>query len=343
MNRFRLLRWGLLILLACCALHLSLARASTTLVINTYLPAQHPLNTKVLKPWAADVARVTQGRVTVVIPPASLASPQQLWESVTAGVVDGAYVYNGNFYRQLPLMQIAQLPLGSTSASAMSAALWQTYQKFFKNAGEYKEVTLLALFVVPSGQIYGLRHPIDSIDDLRGTKIWTTPGVAAEMMDAARAGVISTPAAKMSEIVASGMVDGFAGIPEMDASALKVMRYARFETVVPGGLTSPSFSLIVNQAKWLHIAPRDRAAIESVSGAALAHRLAALDQINAHAVKTAAAGNLKISEASPQFVAQLRRLAQPIENAWLARAEASNVDGSAALAWYRHAAQAYDK
>lgn len=338
-----LLRWGLFFLSLCSPMFFSPAWASTTLVINTYLPTQHPINVQILKPWAADVARVTQGRVNVVFPPASLAAPQQLWEAVAGRVVDGAYIFNGNFYRQLPLMQLAHLPLGSSTAQSMSVALWNTYQDYFKSANEYKDVELLALFVIPSGEIYGLNHPIDSITDLQGKKIWALPGVAAEMMEAAHAGVMSTPAAKMSEIVAGGMVDGFAGIPEMDASALKVIRYAKFETVVPGGLTSPSFSLILNKRQWQEIAPQDRAAIASVSGEVLARRLGALDQINANALKRAEADGLKVSVASPQFVQQLRQAATPIEDAWLKCAEASHVDGKAALAFYRHSAEGNEK
>ncbi|CAE6822444.1 TRAP transporter substrate-binding protein DctP [Paraburkholderia domus] len=338
-----LLRWGLCALSLCSVLYLPSAWASTTLVINTYLPVQHPINTRLLKPWAADVERVTQGRVKVVFPPASIAAPQQMWEAVTGSVVDGAYIFNGNFYRQLPLMQITHLPLGSASAQSMSLALWETYQDFFKPADEYKDVELLALFVIPAGQIYGLNHPIDSVADLRGKKIWAVPGVAAEVMESAQAGVMSTPAAKMSEIVASGMVDGFAGIPEMDASALKVIRYAKFETVVPGGLTSPSFSLILNKQKWQEISPQDRAAIAGVSGEVFARRLSALDQINSKALKNAEADGLKVSVASPKFVKQLRQIAAPIENAWIERAAASHVDGKTALAFYRHAVEVTKK
>lgn len=169
--------------------------------------------------------------------------------------------------------------------------------------------------------------------------MWALPGVAAQVMEATQAGVMSTPAAKMSEIVASGMVDGFAGIPEMDASAMKVIRYAKFETVVPGGLTSPSFSLILNKQKWQEISPQDRAAIVSVSGEVFARRLSALDQVNSKALKKAEADGLKVSVASPSFVQQLLQAAEPIEQAWLKSAEASHVDGKAALAFYRHSVE----
>ncbi|WP_174978063.1 TRAP transporter substrate-binding protein DctP [Pandoraea eparura] len=313
------------------------------MVINTYLPPKYPLNSHVLKAWADDVARVTEGRVRILIPPASLAAPQQLWEAVTGGVVDGAYVFNGNFYRQLPLMQIAHLPLGSTTARGMSVALWRTYQRYFKSANEYRDVELLALFAFPGGQLYGLKHPLNSLADLQGNKVWALPGVAAQVMEAAGAGVMSTPAAKISEIVASGMVDGFAGIPEMDAGALKVIRYARYETVVPGALTSPSFSLILNKKKWQSISPQDRAAIMKVSGEAFAQRLAIFDQINAGARKKAAADGLRVSEASPQFVEALKQLAVPLETAWLGRAARANVDGAAALAFYREEAGRTDQ
>lgn len=323
-------------LLSCVSLA---AHATTTLVINEFLPQRHVFNTRVMKPWAQAIEQATDGRVKIVFPPTSIAAPQQLWDAVRHSVVDGAYLYNGNLQNQLQLMQLAQLPLGSTSAERMSVALWRTYQRYFATAGEYRDVQLLAVFVFPGGQIFGLKHPIDDRRDLAGVKIWALPGVAEKLLSAAGAGVLSTPAAMMSEIVAGGTVDAFAGIPEMDANAFKVVRYARYETVVPGALTAPGFSLVVNKASWASIAPHDRDIILKLSGAAFAKRLGVIDRVNAKAQAAAQRAGLQVRQAAPPFVAQLRALAAPMDAAWLADAARRGVDGQAALSFYRRAAQ----
>lgn len=315
------------------------AAATTTLVINEFLPQRHVFNAQVMKPWAQAVAHATDGRVKIVFPTTSIAAPQQLWEAVKHSVVDGAYLYNGNLQNQLRLMQLVNLPLGSTSAERMSVALWRTYQQYFAAAGEYRDVQLLAVFVFPGGQIFGLKHPVNDRRDLDGVKTWALPGVATKLLRAAGAGVLSTPAARISEIVAGGTVDAFAGIPEMDADAFKVIRYARSETVVPGALTAPGFSLVVNKAIWASIAPGDRDIILKLSGEAFAKRLGVIDRVNERAKAAAQRAGLQVQPANAQFVAQLRELAAPMDAAWLADAVRYGIDGQAALSFYRSAAR----
>lgn len=311
------------------------ARADTTLVINAFLPPQHTMNTKVLRPWADAVTKATDGRVKVQIPPSSVAAPDQLWNSVRSGVVDGAYLFNGLLPNQLKLMQMAQLPFLGTSAKANSVALWRTYNKYFEADNKYKDVHLLALMVFPAGIMYSLKSPIESESDLRGVKVWALPGVPAKLMEMAKAGVISTAAAKMSEIVAGGMVSAFVGIPDFDAQGFKVIGYAKSATTVPGGFSTPSFSLILNRQKWESISPQDRATITKLSGEAFADRMATFDEVEAAAHAKAVQSGVKYYAAPPQFVAALDKSSVVLTNEWLATAKAENVDGVAALAYYK--------
>jgi TRAP-type C4-dicarboxylate transport system substrate-binding protein len=311
------------------------ARAETTLVLNAFLPAQDTLNVKVIKPWAEDVAKQTHGRVKIRILPTSIAAPDQLWNSVKNSVVDGAYIFNGTVQKKLKLMQMAHLPFVSSSAEGNSVGLWRTYENYFAPAGEYRDVHLLGLMVLPSGIMYSMKQPIQSVQDLHGVKVWALPGVPSKTMALAGAGVISTPAAKMSEIVAGGTVDAFAGIPDMHARTFKVLRYARSATVLPGGLSAPSFSLILNKRVWQALSQEDRDIITKLSGEALARRMRAIDGVEAAAHEEALKGGLKYKDASPQFVAEMKSIAAPLEKSWLASAGKLNVDGTAALAYYR--------
>ena len=50
------------------------ATAETKLLFNNFVPETHPI-TKILKAWAGRVAKVTEGRVVIEFPAASLAPP----------------------------------------------------------------------------------------------------------------------------------------------------------------------------------------------------------------------------------------------------------------------------
>lgn len=58
------------------------------LTMSSWVPPTHFIHTDVLVPFTEKVAEVTEGRVTVIILPAPLASPPQHWELARNGVAD---------------------------------------------------------------------------------------------------------------------------------------------------------------------------------------------------------------------------------------------------------------
>ena len=62
--------------------------------MSSWVPPTHFIHTDFLVPFTEKVAEVTEGRVTVTILPAPLASPPQHWELARNGVADITW---GNF------------------------------------------------------------------------------------------------------------------------------------------------------------------------------------------------------------------------------------------------------
>lgn len=312
--------------------------AQTTLLFNSFIQPQHPVNTRVFKPWAEEIAKVTDGRVRVEIAPASLAAPPQQMDGVTKGVFDMAYQFHGFLAPRIKLTQVAMLPGVNSSAKGSSIALWRTYEKYFKAVDEFKDVQLLGLFAFQPATIFGMKGPIASMADLKGVKVFAVPGAPATLMEAAGAGVVAAPAVRSYEIISGGTGDAFAGYTVNDASAFKTLQYAKHVTDIPGGLTSTAFALFINKKKWESISAADREAIARVAGEGLARRMGELDALEAKLRADAAASGMQIKPASDAFAADMRRLSEPLEKAWLADAKSLGVDGAAALAFYRQQA-----
>lgn len=317
------------------ALSASGAWSETTLLFNSFLAPQHPINTRVLKPWAADVAAATQGRVKIQIAPTSLSAPPQQMDGVTKGVFDASYMFHGFLQEKVKLSQVAHLPFVNTTAKGGSIALWRTYEKHFAKADEYKDVEVLSLFVLPPGPIYTMKSPINSADDIKGTRMYGLPGPVARVMEAAGAGVVSVAAARSHEVISGGTVDAFAGYSVQDATSFNVVQYAKTVIDVPGHLTAPSFVLFVNKRKWNSISAADRAAVMKLSGESFAARSAVYDEIETKVRADAAAKGVKFVNAEPKLVEDLRKLAAPLEQAWLETARQMGVDGKAALENYK--------
>ena len=211
--------------------------------------------------------------------------------------------------------------------------------KFFAKADELKDVQVLGMFVALPGPIFSMKGPIDSVAQLKGVKTYAIPGVAAKVMEGTGAGVVAAPAVRSHEIISGGTVDAYAGYSVMDAAAFKTLQYAKHVVDIPGHLTAPAFALFINKKKWESISAKDREAIMKLSGEALSRRFAVYDELESKARADAAAAGISIKAASPAFVADLMKLAAPLEQAWLADAKAAGVDGAAALAFYKAEAQ----
>jgi TRAP-type C4-dicarboxylate transport system substrate-binding protein len=85
------------ILLASLALAISAsaADAKTRLVVNCFFGSGHQVCTDVLPAWIKEVERVTDGRVSAVILPKSVAPPPDQLASVEKGLADVAVQFNG--------------------------------------------------------------------------------------------------------------------------------------------------------------------------------------------------------------------------------------------------------
>ena len=92
----------------------------------------------------------------------------------------------------------------------------------------------------------------------------------------------------------------------------------------------------MNEDKWNKLPKQDQDAIMSVSGEALA-RLAgkAWDTGDKVGLDTMKAANVQITEASPAFVADVRRRTEPLTQEWIKKANAKGVDGAKVIAEFR--------
>ncbi|WP_322317345.1 TRAP transporter substrate-binding protein DctP [Hydrogenophaga sp.] len=305
------------------------------MLLNSFLAPQHPVTNMVIKPWAEKIGQVTEGRVKVDVAPSSLAAPNQQMASVNKGVFDIAYQFHGLMAEQVKLNQIAHLPFVNSTAKGSSVALWRTYQKHFVKANELDSVHVLAMFVLPPGVMYGMKGSIDGVDKLKGRKIYALPGVPAELLEAAGAGVVAAPAARSHEIVSGKTVDAFVGYSVSDANGLKTLSYATDVTDLPGNLTAPSFVLFINKKRWDALSEKDRKAIDSISGEAFAQNMKMYDDLEAKIRADAAAKGIKFHMASESFQKDLRALAAPITQEWLKDAQKAGINGPEALEFYR--------
>ncbi len=309
--------------------------AKTRLLVNCFWPPQHFVCKSILKTWSGWVEEATQGRVSISIPPKSVAPPPHQWASVEKGVVDAAIQFNGLVQNRVTGPLVAMNPfIATTDAVAMSSALWETYGKYFAN--ETTSVKMLSMWVITPGDLWSQTDvPLNSMADLKSRKIWALPGTNANIMKAIGAGVVAGPAVQANAIISRGVVDAFVGLSPTSVRDFQLIPYTKSITKFSKRIYSTSFSFLMNNKKWAELSSEDQAAIMSVSGEKFARMASAhwIERDKTAAVLLAEQG-IKIVDADPAFEAALIEAGKPLTQAWIKKANAKGIDGQGAYDFY---------
>ncbi len=310
-------------------------QAAERLIANCFWPPQHAVCRKILPTWGKWVEKATEGRVKIVIPPKSLASPPEQWKSVANGIADTAFQFNGFIANRVWGPTVAMNPFIATQdAPAMSQALWETYEKFFSK--EYKGIHLLSLWVITPAELWSQTDkPVNSIADLKSRKIWALPGTNANIMKAVGAGVVSGPAVQMNEIISRGVVDAYVGVSPISVRDFRLIPYTKSMTHFSRGIYSTSFSFLMSEKKWNSLSKKDQAAITSVSGAKFG-RMASAYWVNGDKAAKAEIkkAGIKTVRADPKFEAALIKIGDKLTAKWIATANKRGLDGQATYDFY---------
>ncbi len=312
------------------------AQADTRLLVNCFWPAGHHVCREILPAWLDEVERVTEGRVTGILPPRSVAPPPEQLASVESGIADVAVQFNGLIQNRVTGPIVAMQPfVGSNDAAAMSRALWATNREFFPE--EFDTVHLLSQFVISPGQLFSQTDtPINSVEELASRRMWALPGPLSQILSELGSGVVSTPAVAANEIISRGVVDGFLGMDAQAVRAFQLLPYTTSNTQFEGAIYTTSFSMFMNLDTWAEISAEDQQAIMSVSGGVLAETFGtSWDAQNRAAEEGFAEAGIEVIQADPAFEAALMEASGFVTEAWLAAAAEAGIDGEGALAFYR--------
>jgi len=323
-------------LCATTALCAGAAQAQTRLIVNCFWPPQHPVCQEILPNWLAEVERVTEGRVTGLVPPRSVAPPPEQLASVESGVIDVAVQFNGLIQNRINGPIVAMQPfVGLENAEIMSQALWDTNRAFFPD--EFDTVELLTQWVVTPGQLFSMTDtPVTTLEQMNGLRIWTLPGPITQMATALGAGAVATPAVQSNDVISRGVVDAHFGLGPEALRSFQALPYTRSMTRFTQPVYSTSFSMVMNRDKWAALSPEDQAAIHSVSGAVLGRAAAAVwDRDSAEVMAMFPDQGISIVNADAALEEALMAAAAPITAAWIERATAAGIDGQGALDFYR--------
>ena len=310
------------------------AVAQTTLTMSSWVSPQHHLTSVVLQGWANEVEKATQGRVKLRMLPKHPSAPPGTFDAVRDGLVDVSYVTASYTPARHILPLMAELPGSGGTSLVNSIAYSRIHWKHFQKVGEYKGVKLLGVFTHGPGQMF-TKRTVNGINDLQGLKIRTGGGIAEAVAKALGASAFVKPAPESYELLKGGVADGVF-FPLESVIAFKLETVLEQATLFPGGMYSSSFGFFMNEDKWNRLPKQDQEAIEKLSGEHLARRAgASWDEADRKGLEGLKKSGVKIVNADPAFVAEVKKRSAPIVDDWIKQASAKGVDAAKILAEFR--------
>ena len=310
--------------------------SAEVLTMSSWVPPTHFIHTDFLVPFTEKVAEVTEGRVTITILPAPLASPPQHWELARTGVADITW---GNFTyepERFVSMWFAEFPNAGTNAEAQSRALWQTYEKFLADNAAFDGVKLLGVGMFGGGQLHHGTKTISTPADMQNQKFRMGGPIQEKLLTALGAVPVAAPATKAYEMLESGVIDGSLHTTESVVN-FRLEDVLKHHTIFPNGFYDATFFVAMNGAKWDGLSDQDKTAIQSIIGEELSAAWGKNFDVQSPAAteKLTAAGH-DFVEASPELIAAVDAVNRTMVADWIEAAKAAGVADPQAMMDFYH-------
>lgn len=315
---------------------LSTAAIADELVLSSWLPPKHPIVTGVIQPWAEQVAEATGGRVTVRVLPKPLGPPPAHYDLAADGVADITYglhsfTKDDRFLRS----RIGQFSFMADTATDGSKAYWKVYGGPLDAQAEHEGTKLLGLWIHGPGMFHNNQRKIETPDDFSGLKIRTPGGYIADLAQDVGITTQFMGPGEVYEKLSRGVIDGVT-FPVEALQAFKLTDHVKYSMKVPGGIYNTSWFLVMNEDIWDGLSAEDQAAVEKVSGEALAELAGSVwDGADARGVEYIADKDIEVYDAPAPVLAAIQDLAAKHEAAWAGKVSETGFDGAAALAEFR--------
>lgn len=315
---------------------LSTAAIADELVLSSWLPPKHPIVTGVIQPWAEQVAEATDGRVTVRVLPKPLGPPPAHYDLAADGVADITYglhsfTKDDRFLRS----RIGQFSFMADTATDGSKAYWKVYGGALDAQAEHEGTKLLGLWIHGPGMFHNNQRKIETPDDFSGLKIRTPGGYIADLAQDVGITTQFMGPGEVYEKLSRGVIDGVT-FPVEALQAFKLTDHVKYSMKVPGGIYNTSWFLVMNEDIWDGLSADDQAAIEKVSGEALAELAGSVwDGADARGVEYIADKDVEVYNAPAPVLAAIQELAAKHEAAWSGKVSETGFDGAAALTEFR--------
>jgi TRAP-type C4-dicarboxylate transport system substrate-binding protein len=240
--------------------------AADELSVATFVPPQHHTNTVVFKWFGDELAKRTNGELTLKIYPAGQlgAGPVQQYKRVVEGVADIVLGVAGYTPELFPKAMLTIPPGAATNSNELAERFLANYDKHF--AGEFKDVKFLGIGF-PAGTSLSARENLSTLESWKGAKIVPYAASMAPLIEAMGAVPVQMPVTDVYTSLSTGTIDAAVAAHN---NMLKPWNWQDVTTFYIDNVP-PQFQtvyFVMNKQRYESLPAKHRAVIDELAGEA---------------------------------------------------------------------------
>lgn len=304
------------------------------LKIQHFLPAVAPAQKVLIEPWAKALEEQSKGQIkSRIFPSMQLGGkPPQLIDQVRDGVADVVWTLPSYTPGRFPIMSVFELPFMINNAEATTKAAWDFYQAYAKE--EFADIHPILFHVHARGLIHTKGKAVQKAEDLSGLRLRAPSRPVGDALAKYGAVPVFMPVPQTPEALSKSVIDG-AVVPWEVTVSLRLYELTDHHTQIPGarGLYTSVFLLGMNKKTYDGLSADQKKVVDANSGAALTGKIgAAWEDVEKPGLDAATKRGNKMLTMPEAEVAKMRKLAEPVTQAWVEEMNKQGKDGAKLLA-----------
>lgn len=307
--------------------------AEVTLKLHHFLPADSVAHEKLLKPWSKKVMEESDGRIEIKLYPDMRlgGEPADLFDQVSDGVVDLAWVVPGYTPGRFPITGVFELPFMVSRAQPTSRALQRFSEQWLVE--EYQAVKPLIFHVHDRGVLHLREQDLTRKESFSGLRIRAPGRAFGAALAALGASPVYLPATAVPQALRDGVIDG-AALPYEVAVPLGVHETVKLhsEIYAKRGFYTTVFLLAMNKESYQALPGDLQAVIDRASGEDMASVVGQIwDDAEASAREAVMKHGNEVTVLEEIEVERLRLATAPVIQGWIEQMTINGLDGEQML------------
>jgi len=230
-----------------------------------FMSPVHPLHQKVFSPLCEELAKATNGDLTIKIYPSGALGkgPVQQYKRTVDGVADITFCIQSYSASIFPRTLLITQPGIAYSAEDGTRKFWDIYHAHLKR--EYKAIKVLGIWVMSPATLMTRNKPVKNVADLKGMKIRIGSPLQSPLIKSWGGVPVAMPVTETYNALNTGIVDAVVIQPSALYSSWNLAEPAKY---VIGNFPGPSSValLAMNKKSWNGLSTSQQAALNKVTG-----------------------------------------------------------------------------